>query len=307
MKMTKKLLALSMAAVFSMAAAGCGGGNNGKIAYLNFDNTDAFGGKLIREEVKKGAESKGLNLEFYDAKGDRNTQVDQMKTAIADKSEAIVLLAIDGDGIIPLVEEANAAKIPVVTVNRDANGGERYRVYSEEYEAGKLQAEYMLKNLPPNANVVYLEGTGNLGSSQQRWDGFRKECLEKRTDINLLDMQDGRYSEVEAMKITAQWLTIFPKIDAIICGNDQMAFGAITALTAANRLEGCMVSGVDAVDKAIELIEKGEMAQTIKQDGVKQAEGVVTVLDKLHRGEQASDIIVPFTSITKENLQDFKK
>ena len=131
MKMTKKLLALSMAAVFSMAAAGCGGGNNGKIAYLNFDNTDAFGGKLIREEVKKGAESKGLNLEFYDAKGDRNTQVDQMKTAIADKSEAIVLLAIDGDGIIPLVEEANAAKIPVVTVNRDANGCERYRVYSE--------------------------------------------------------------------------------------------------------------------------------------------------------------------------------
>ena len=122
-----------------------------------------------------------------------------------------------------------------------------------------------------------------------------------------MDMQDGRYSEVEAMKITAQWLTIFPKIDAIICGNDQMAFGAITALKAANRLEGCMVSGVDAVDKAIELIEKGEMAQTIKQDGVKQAEGVVTVLDKLHRGEQASDIIVPFTSITKENLQDFKK
>ena len=307
MKMTKKFLALSMAALFSFAAGGCGDGNSGKISYLNFDNTDAFGGKLIREEIKKGAEAKGLDLEFYDAKGDRNTQVDQMKEAIANKSEAIVLLAIDGDGIIPLVEEANAAKIPVVTVNRDANGCERYRVYSEEYEAGKLQAEYMLKILTPNANVVYLEGTGNLGSSQQRWDGFRKECLEKRTDINLLDMQDGRYSEVEAMKITAQWLTIFPKIDAIICGNDQMAFGAITALKAANRLEGCMVSGVDAVDKAIELIEKGEMAQTIKQDGVKQAEGVVTVLDKLHRGEQASDIIVPFTSITKENLQDFKK
>ena len=160
------------------AGCGGGGGTSGKISYLNFDNTDAFGGKLIREEIKRGTDAKGFNVEFFDAKGDRNTQIDQMKDAIAAQSDAIVLLAIDGDGIIPIVEQANEANIPVVTVNRDANGGKRYRVYSEEYEAGKLQAEFMVKNLPQGATVVYLEGTGNLGSSQQRWEGFRKECLE---------------------------------------------------------------------------------------------------------------------------------
>ena len=307
----KKIYSLASAGLLLIAAftTGCGAGSGmgGKISYLNFDNTDAFGGKLIREEIKRGLDEKGLDAEFFDAKGDRNTQIDQMKEAIAAGSEAIVLLAIDGDGIIPIVEQANAAKIPVVTVNRDANGGDRYRVYSEEYEAGKLQADFMAKNLPPGANVVYLEGTGNLGSSQQRWDGFRRECLEKRSDINLLDMQDGRYSRAEAMKIMSLWLSIFPKIDAVVCGNDQMAFGAIDALKRANRLEGCMVSGVYAVDEALEAIKNGEMVQTIKQDGIKQAQGVVSVLEALHNGQKPTDIVVPFTSITKDNLADFMK
>lgn len=286
---------------------GCGGGgSSNRIVYLNFDNTDAFGGKLIREAIAQGAEAKGLNLEFFDARGDSNAQIDQMKAAIDGGAKAIVLLAIDGDGIIPMVDRAEKAGIPVVTVNRDANGGKRYRSYSDEYEAGKLQAEFMVANLPPNANVVYLEGTSNLGSSQQRWDGFRKECLEKRRDITLLDMQDGRYSKVEAMKIMAIWLSIFPKIDAVVCGNDQMAFGAIIALKAANRLNGCMVSGVDAVDEALDAVANGEMVQTIKQDGIAQANGVVTILDQINRGETPSDISVPFTSITRANLAQFR-
>ena len=305
-----KICSLAGAGLFFVAAltAGCGinGNPGGKISYLNFDNTDAFGGKLIREEIKRGMEEKGLAAEFFDAKGDRNTQIDQMKEAIAAGSEAIVLLKRELY-LSDIVAQANAAKIPVVTVNRDANGGDRYRVYSEEYEAGKLQADFMVKNLPPNANVVYLEGTGNLGSSQQRWDGFRRECLEKRSDINLLDMQDGRYSRAEAMKIMSLWLSIFPKIDAVVCGNDQMAFGAIDALKRANRLDGCMVSGVDAVDEALVAIKNGEMVQTIKQDGIKQAQGVVSVLEALHNGQQPTDIVVPFTSITKDNLADFMK
>ena len=286
---------------------GCGSNDNDRVVYLNFDGTDHFGGMLIRDEIMKGAQSKGLNIDYYDAKGDSNTQIDQFRDAIQGGAKAIVLLAIDGDGIIPIVERANKAGIPIVTVNRDAHGGDRTRVYSEEYEAGKLQADYMVKNLPPNANVVYLEGMANLASSQQRWEGFQKECLQRRPDVKLLDMQDGRYSKVEAMKIMSLWLSIFPKIDAVVCGNDQMALGAIVALKAANRLAGCQVSGVDAIDDALNAVAAGEMVQTIKQDGIKQAEGVVTVLDTINKGGSPQDIVVPFTSITKDNLAQFKK
>ena len=293
----------------SSLIAGCGGGGSGdSIAYLCFDESDTFGGTIIGGEFKKGAQSKGLNVVYYDAKGDSNLQIDQMKEAIANNSKAIVLLAADGDSIISTVEKANEAGIPVITINRDANGGDRIRVYSEEYEAGKLQAEYMVKNLPQGANVVYLEGTSNLGSAQQRWEGFQKECLQKRPDIHLLDMQDGQWSKVEAMKIMTVWLSLYPKIDAVICGNDQMALGAITALKKANRLSGCQVTGVDAVDDALKAVAAGEMVQTIKQDAAAQAEGAVKILDSLNKGETSqSDIVVPFVSITKDNIAQFMK
>lgn len=286
---------------------GCGGERSDKIFYLNHDNTDFFGGMLIREEVARFAQTKGLNIDFYDAKGDSNTQMDQMKEALKNNPQAIVLLAIDGDGMIPFVKRANEIGIPIVTVNRDANDGERIRVTSDDFEAGKLQANYMAQKLPQGANVVYLEGTANLLLSQKRWDGFKKELNAKRPDIQILDMQDGKFSKAEAMKITALWLSIYPKIDAVVCGNDQMALGAIAALKSANRLTGCLVSGIDAVDDALKAIAAGEMAQTIKQDGIKQADSVVEILETISKGGKPTDIEIPYTSITKDNLAQFKK
>ena len=286
---------------------GCGDSGSDRIAYLNFDGSDAFGGVLIRDQILKSAQSKGLNIDYYDAKGDSNTQIDQFREALASSPMAIVLLAIDGDGIIPFVKRANEMGIPIVTVNRDANDGERIKVTSDDLEAGKLQADYMAQKLPQGANVVYLEGTANLLLSQKRLDGFKKELNGKRPDVQILDMQDGKFSKAEAMKITALWLSIYPKIDAVVCGNDQMALGAIAALKSANRLTGCLVSGIDAVDDALKAIAAGEMAQTIKQDGIKQADSVVEILETISKGGKPTDIDVPFTSITKDNLAQFKK
>ena len=308
MNYSKRFLALMVGLLMAtFLIVGCNSERSDQIIYLNFDNTDHFGGMLIREEVKRLAQTKGLNINFYDAKGDSNTQIDQMKEALASNPLAIVLLAIDGDGMIPFVERANEAGIPIVTVNRDTNGGDRVRVYSDDLEAGKLQADFMARNLPQGANIVYLEGTSTMVVSQKRWDGFNKELSAKRPDVHILDMQDGKWSKAEAMKITSLWLNSYPKIDGVVCGNDQMAFGAIAALKEANRLNGCLVTGVDAVDEALEAIATGEMAQTIKQDGLQQAAGVVTVLDAIKRGDKPSDINVPYTSITKDNLVQFKK
>lgn len=289
--------------------SGCGGsGGSGGIAYLNFDDKDTFGGVVIRGAFTQKAQADGLQVDYYDAKGDGNLQIDQFKEALAGGAKIVVLLPVDGDSIVPMVEQANEAGVPVISLNRDLNGGKHLEVGSDNYEAGKLQAEYMVKNLPQGAQVVYLEGSSNQKSAQERWEGFKKECLEKRPDVKLLSMQDGDYSKAEAMKITALWLTLFPKIDAVICGNDQMALGAVAALKAAHRLEGCQVSGIDATDEALKAVASGEMVQTVKQDGVGQAEGALKLVSDIqHGGNPSTGIMVPFVSITRENLAQFTK
>ena len=309
MKLPKKYFG-ALAGIFLSAGlmTGCGGsGGSDSIAYLCFDRSDTFGGTLIGEAFEKAAASKGLNVTYYDAKGDANLQVDQMKEVIANGVKTVVLLAADGDIMATEVEKANAEGITVITVNRNVNGGEHFDVMSDDLEAGKLQGEYMAKNLPQGATVAYLEGEHTNSSAVKRWEGFKASCLDKRPDITLLDMQDGGWSKTEGMKITALWLTLFPKIDAVVCGNDQMALGAIMALKAAGKLQGCQVSGVDAVDDALKAIAAGEMVQTIKQDAVKQAEGAANLAAAAVSGGSLANVNVPFVSITKENLSQFAK
>ena len=62
------------------------------------------------------------------------------------------------------------------------------------------------------------------------------------------------------------WMKLFPRIDAVVAGNDNMALGAVQALKAANRMDGVLVSGVDATDEAIKAIAAGDMSRTMKQD-----------------------------------------
>lgn len=286
---------------------GCGNSSGGGgIAYLNFDDSDVFV-NIIKTEFEKGASSKGLNVEYFDAKSDINLQIDQMKEVLAGDYKVIVLVAADGKLIVPMVEKANEAGMTVITINRAIAGGEHVEVFSDEAEAGKMQADYLAKTLPQGANIVYLEGEGNQTNAIQRWEGFSKDITSKRPDVKILDMQAAAWSKVEAMKITVQWLSLFPKIDAVVCGNDQMALGAISALKAANRLQGCQVTGVDAVDEALKAVAAGEMVQTIKQDAAKQGAGAVELAEEALKGQKPSNLNVPFVSITKENLSQFMK
>ena len=75
-------------------------------------------------------------------------QMQQVNQAIESGAAAIVLLPVDGLAIVPAVQKANRAKIPVIATNRDLDGGEFAQVMSDEKQAGILQGEYMAKHLP---------------------------------------------------------------------------------------------------------------------------------------------------------------
>ncbi|MBQ1920616.1 MAG: substrate-binding domain-containing protein, partial [Selenomonas sp.] len=88
---------------------------------------------------------------------------------------------------------------------------------------------------------------------------------------------------------------------------DGMAIGAVQALRDAGRLNGCLVSGVDAVESALQLVKKGEMAQTVQQDPKALAEGTFQLVQDCLSGKTPSNSVVNFTSITKDNINQFVK
>ena len=160
------------------------------------------------------------------------------------------------------------------------------------------------KALPQGAKVLYLQGTPGLYHSMEREQGFMA-ALKARKDVNVLSSLSGNYSRAEGMKITEDWVQRYPKFDAIVAANDQMALGALQALKTAGR-KGVLISGIDGTADAKTAIKAGEMAQSVLQNGQAQAQGAFKVLTELKAGKAApADVLVPFESITKDNVAKY--
>ena len=306
MNLKKWGLLLVPAACLGLLGCGLTGVRSERIIYANYDDRDGFCAQ-IKDAFAAKAKADGIDVEFLDAKNDGNMQIDQLNEEIGKGAGAIILLAVDGSSIVKTIEKANDAGIPIITVNRSVAGGKVLRAYSDDVEAGRMQGEYMASHLPPNAKIVYLQGDETQSSAVGRWEGFKAACLDKRPDIRLLSFVDAGWSKAEALKTMMLWMNMFPEINGVVAGNDEMALGAIAALKGANRLNGCLVSAVDATPAGLAAVEAGEMAQTVKQDAKAQGEAALTLAEGFLKGNPPSgDLAIPFTSITADNLAQAK-
>jgi inositol transport system substrate-binding protein len=282
------------------------GGKKFEVGYANMADSDVF--VLARKNAIIEA-SKGLdiNFQFSDANNDIQRQLDQADIFISRKVNTLVLVPVDSTGVIPAVQKANTAKIPVICLGIKAGGGDFVFVGSQNYDAGHMQGEVFAKLLPRDAKVLYLAGTAGLDHSRDRRIGFNDALKEAgRTDITILADMDGDYVRDKAMKITEDWIQAFPQFDGIVAANDQMALGAVEALKTANRLQGVLITGIDGITEAIQAVKDGFMVQTVLQNAPGQAKAALEVIQKIVAGENpGKEVFVPFESITKDNANRY--
>jgi inositol transport system substrate-binding protein len=310
--MNKKRLAgflMFMMCITVSTFAGGGKDSSGKkfeVGYANMADSDVF--VLARKNAIIEA-SKGLdiNFQFSDANNDIQRQLDQADIFISRKVNTLVLVPVDSTGVIPAVQKANAAKIPVICLGIKASGGDFVFVGSQNYDAGHMQGELFAKLLPKDAKVLYLAGTAGLDHSRDRRIGFNDALKEAgRTDITILADMDGDYVRDKAMKITEDWIQAFPQFDGIVAANDQMALGAVEALKTANRLQGVLITGIDGTAEAVQAVKDGSMVQTVLQNAPGQAKAALEVIQKIAAGgTPEKEVFVPFESITKDNANRY--
>lgn len=331
--MKRRLLALGLAGMMALTVlTGCGtessdksdpvssgdaasdgtsdgsGGDKFVIGYCNGADSDVFMVARKNALIEATKDNSDIEIKFADANQDPQKQLGDADTFIAQGVDLLIIVPNDAAAIVPAVEAANQANIPVVCLGIKSASGDYIYVGSENYDAGHMQGEYFAENLPENAKILYLAGTAGMDHSAARRDGFNKALEEAgRDDVEILADLDGNYEMAKAMQITEDWIQKYSQFDAIVAANDQMALGAVEALKGANRLEGVMISGVDGLKEAYEAIKAGEMVQTILQDAPAQADAAYEVIKMFLNGETPeNEILVPFQSVTAENVGDFE-
>lgn len=311
---TKRFVAMVLAAMTAGAfMTGCGGSGDKSasgdpdavtIGVSMKDNSDEFVKRISNAMEAKGKEL-GVNVMMNDAGGDVNQQISDVETMIAQGVDALIVNPQDIEGSSPTVAMANEAGIPIIIVNGDI-ADENYTgfVGSTDQESGEMLGTWFMENLPEGSNVCILEGPMGQSGQVGRMNGFKEIGMLEY--FNVLDTQTANWKRDQAMTQAEDWITKYgDKLDAIICENDDMGMGALSAAKAAGR-DDILIGGVDGIDDALEAVKDGSYGVSVVQDAKGQGETAIEVAVKAAKGEEVEyDTRIPFQICTTDNVDDY--
>jgi ABC-type sugar transport system substrate-binding protein len=277
------------------------------IAMAEFDDNFPT---LLREAMSKEARKQGWQPFFADGHSDKQRQNAEIASMIAnDHLDAIVILPVDSTDTAAMTKTVRDAGVPLVYVNRKPTeplGDSMAYVGSQDVLAGRMQADYVARQLGGKGEVGLLIGALNTDAAVARTRGF-KEVLAHYPGMHLAIEEVDDWSREKALVTTTSWLAQGKKLDAIVANNDEMAIGAIIALQKAGRTPGSLfIMGTDATPDALAQMDRGAMKATVYQDAKGQGIAAVDLAIAMKKGQPnpPQTVDVPFKLITPQNYKD---
>lgn len=225
---------------------------------------------LGQEGMEREAEALGAELLWRSANNDVNNQVAQLQTFINQRVDAIIVAAVNSSTLLPQIEAARDAGIPVfitnLTVDPPAAKLTKAYVGPDDVAAGAQAMRSAAERIKGRGNVVLLQGPLGQSGEIDRTTGVERE-LKKYPGIKLLSKQTANWDRNEAYNVMNNWLSAYGgKIDAVVSENDDMAIGAIRSLATRDLNGKIPVTGVDGIQDGLEMIQKREISATNLQN-----------------------------------------
>ncbi|MCW7554675.1 ribose ABC transporter substrate-binding protein RbsB [Endozoicomonas gorgoniicola] len=266
----RKLLAAALTA--SLALTGCSKNDDAAVdsdqpslaLVVSTLNNPFF--VTLKEGAEKKADEFGYNLMVLDSQNDSAREMTNVEDLAVRGVSAILLNPADSSAAGNTVRAANRANIPVITLDRGAEGGEVLsHVASDNVAGGELAGDFIAEQLKKKGfaggEVMQLEGVAGTSAARDRGEGFMKSVTTH--NMTLVASQPADFDRTRALNVTENLLQAHPNVKAIFAQNDEMALGAITAVKAAQR--DIIVVGFDGTDEGIKAVESGDLAATVAQ------------------------------------------
>ncbi len=274
---------------------------NGAIGLSVSTQNNPFFVSLV-EGAKKQASSMGVQLTVADAGDDAAKQTSDIEDLVASGISVLIVNPVDSDAVTGAVEAAKAKGVKVISVDRAVNGTEiDCQIASDNVLGAELATQYIVDILGEGAVVAELEGVTGASAAIDRSTGFHNIA---DTKLKVAASQTANFARTEGMSVMENMLQANPDIQAVFAANDEMALGAMEAISGAGK--DILVVGFDATDDAIASIKAGQMAATIAQQPALIGSTAVENAVKLIHGETVEKSIpVEVTLVTYENAETF--
>ena len=258
--------------------------------------------------LKEHAEDYDLIVVGIKDEQDVAKQIDYVELMMAQQVDAIVIAPADSKALVPVCKRAMDAGIIVVNIDNKfdegvlaARGVKIPFVGPDNRKGARLAGEYLAAKLKPGDNVAIIEGIPNAFNGIQRKLGF--EDAMKAGGMNIVSSQSGYWEMARAEPIVSALVTEHADLKAVLCANDNMALGAVSAIKTAGKTEDILVVGFDNISAVQRLLKEGKILCTIDQHGDKLAiYGIEYALEMLEGQGTPSDKETPVDLITAQTL-----
>ncbi|MGF6373047.1 ribose transport system substrate-binding protein [Paraburkholderia sp. RAU6.4a] len=201
---------------------------------------------------------------------DTAAQIRMVDEAIRAKVNAIVIAPTDSKALVPVIARAIKAGIITITIDNPLDDAAQAAagisvpfVGPNNRNGAKQVGQYLAARLKPGDQVGIIEGISVSSNAQQRTAGSRDAM--DAASVQVVAVESGDWEYGKARDVAAKMLAEHPQLRALLCGNDNMAMGAVDAIRDAGRGGGVYVTGYDAIDAIKPLLADGRVLATMNQ------------------------------------------
>lgn len=249
--------------------------------------------KVIGDTLTAEAAKSGHDTIVLSADNDVARQSNQVKDFIVKKCAAIVLSPADSKSIVPVIQEANAAGIPVFTVDIPCNEpGVKIvtQIATDNLGGGKEAAAAMIEALGAAGGKVGVLDLKKVESCILRVKGF-KEVIETHNQtaaakIEIVAELDGGGAKDKGFKAAEDMLQAHPGLRGIFAINDPSALGARAALEKAGKAEQVILIGFDGQPEGKQAIRDGKIHADPIQFPDKMGAEIARAIVRHSKGEE---------------------
>jgi putative multiple sugar transport system substrate-binding protein len=317
---TTRILAVAAASTIALGLVACspdaGGSEGGESGSVGISMPTRSLERWINdgEGLQAKLEEAGYTADLQYADDKADTQISQIQNQIASGVDILVIAAIDGELLAPVLEEAAAQEITVIAYDRLINGSPNVDYYAtfDNYQVGALQGAFIEEqlDLAGGAGPFNLEPfAGSPDDNNAKfffagaWDvllpyvesgqlvvpsGKSPASIEDWASIGILGWKSDS-AQAELDNRIASFYSGDEKIDVVLSPNDSLAQGITASLRTAGYTPGDdwpILTGQDGDKASVVNILADEQSMTVWKDTRVLGDVVFGFIEAILAGEQ---------------------
>jgi ribose transport system substrate-binding protein len=260
--------------------------SKGKIYYMVPTLLDEFQTASV-DALTKFMKDVGYELVALNADNKTDLQQSQMNDVINLKPKAIILAAVDFNALVPSIEKARTAGIPVMIFDRQIKETPSdLTSVAGTVEIGHIAAEQIQgllkkKNGSVKGKILQVLGDPADPYTLEIQQGF-EEKMKEFPDAKIISLPAMQWEASNAGTIVADQLVANPDIDLIFVHAAHLAVAAVASLEAKGKKPGdVMLVSSNGAPVGLDLIRKGWEQVEVEQPLFAQAAGLAMFADKI--------------------------